>query len=164
MATIIGPSKKPNAVESSDRAWQALGSVGVVFIVIGLTDLVLAWVPPRFGNPDWEFATVTAMFNNLPVPSMGIGLALAGAIAVESPGAKRLVAVMAGLLAAWSLVAAVFFGLTLPLAWSAMSEPAARQTLITSIVKTVVQFVVYTLFFGWVVRFSRLPARSHAAA
>ncbi len=124
-------------------------------MVVGLTDLVLAWVPPRFGDADWEFATVTAMFNNLPVPAMGVGLALAGATGLDSFSAKRSMAVVAGLLVAWSLVAIVFYALTLPLAWNATAaEPAPRQALLSSAVKTVVQFVVYTLFFAWGVRFA----------
>jgi hypothetical protein len=154
MATLIGPAGKPNAAEYTKRGWAALGVVGVVFLVVGITDLVLAWVPPRFGNADWEFGTVTAMFNNLPVPAMGVALGRAGASALESWGAKRVVAVVAAILAVWSLVAAVLFGLTLPLALGTVTEPAPRQALLTSAVKTAVQILAYTAFFFWTVRFA----------
>ncbi|HJU75731.1 MAG TPA: hypothetical protein VJ717_18450 [Gemmatimonadaceae bacterium] len=158
MATIIGPGGKSSATVRSN-GWLALGAVGVLFLVVGLTDLVLAWTPPRFGNADWEFGTVTAMFNNLPVPSMGVGLALAATSALESVRGQRVVGGVALLLVIWSLVGAVFFALTLPLALGAINEPGPRQALMTSTVKTGVQIVVYTVFYVWAVRFAWVRAR-----
>lgn len=158
MATIIGPGGKPNAADRS-AGWRALGAVGVLFLVVGLTDLVLAWTPPRFGNADWELGTVTAMFNNLPVPSMGVGLALAGAAALESVRVQRIVGGIALLLVIWSLVGAVLFVLTVPLALGTITEAGPRQALMTSIVKTSAQIVVYIVFYVWAVRFAWTRAR-----
>ena len=154
MVTIIGPSKKPNDAELDGSGWVALGMIGALFLVVGMTDLILAWVPPRFGNADWEFGTVSAMFNNLPVPAMGIGLGLAGATGVRSAKGSRAVSLVAGVLAVWCLLAAVFFGLTLPLALGSITEPGPRQALMTSMTKTIVQFVAYTAFFVWAFRFA----------
>lgn len=159
MATIIGPGGKTSPADSSSARWYALGAVGVLFLVVGLTDLVLAWVPPRFGNADWEFGTVTAMFNNLPVPSMGVGLSLAGASALESDRARRVVGGIAVLLVLWSLVGAVFFALTLPLALTAVTDPGPRQALMTSTIKTSIQIVIYTIFYIWVARFALSSTR-----
>jgi len=159
MATIIGPSKKSSAGDLRSDAWAALGIVGLLFLVVGVTDLVLAWVPPRFGNADWEFGTVTAMFNNLPVPAMGVGLALAGSTGADSLGGRRVAAIVAALLATWSMVAAVLLGLTLPLALGAVTEAGPRQALVSSSVKTCVQIIAYTAFFVWAVRFA-LRSRS----
>ena len=152
--TIIGPRGKPNEAERHSVAWVALGAVGVVFLLVGLTDLVLAWVPPRIGNAEWEFGTASAMFNNLPVPVMGLGLALAGASALNATTARRAVGAVALLLAVWSLGAALLFSLTVPLALRSVSEPAQHQAVLTSAVKTAVQILVYTVFFFWTVRFA----------
>lgn len=138
--------------EQHSAAWVALGAVGVVFLLVGVTDLVLACVPPRIGNAEWEFGTASAMFNNLPVPAMGLGLALAGASAIHATRARRAVGAVALLLAIWSLGAALLFGLTLPLALRSVTDPAPRQALVTSTVKTAVQILVYTAFFFWTVR------------
>ena len=154
MATIIGPSKRSSTADVRSDAWAALGMVGMLFLVVGVTDLVLAWVPPRFGNADWEFGTVTAMFNNLPVPAMGVGLAVAGSTGADSLGGRRVAAIIAALLATWSVVGAVLLGLTLPLALGAVTEAGPRQALVSSSVKTCVQIIAYTAFFVWAVRFA----------
>jgi len=125
-----------------------------LFVAVGLVDLVMAWTPPRFGNADWEFGTVTAMFNNLPVPAMGLGLALASASARRATRATRAVGVVAAVVAIWCLVGALLYGLTLPLALGSITEPGPRQALVTSSVKTLVQILLYTLFFLWLARLS----------
>jgi len=146
VATIIGPSGKPNAA-AAGPAWLALGAVGVVFVAIGLVDVLLAWLPPRFGDANWEFGTATAMFNNLPVPAMGLGLTLVSASAQNARKVVRAIVVIAAIFALWSLVAAVLFGLTLPLAFNSVSEPGPHQALLTSSIKTTVQIVAYEALF-----------------
>lgn len=153
MATILGPSGKPNAAEPGP-AWVALGAVGVVLLLIGLVDMLLAWTPPRFGNPDWEFGTASAMFNNLPVPAMGVGLTLASAAARNARRLLRTVGVISLILALWALVGAVLFGLTLPLALNSVAEAVPRQALLTSSIKTTVQIVAYEALFLWLARFA----------
>lgn len=153
MATLIGPLGKPNA-SVPGPAWGALGAVGLVFVVIGLVDLVLAWVPPRFGDADWELGTASAMFNNLPVPAMGLALALTSASARDARKTVRAVAVIALVLALWSVVAAVLFGLTFPLALSSVIDAAPRQALLGGSVKTMVQIVAYTALFLWIAWFA----------
>ncbi len=145
---------KPNASDRSDTGWRALGAAGWLFLVVGLTDLVLAWLPPRFGNADWELGTVTTMFNNLPVPAMGVALSLAGTTALKSRIVRRALAVVASVLAVWSLVGAVLFGLTVPVAFAAVTDAVPRQALLTSTIKTTVQILVYTPFFLWAARVS----------
>ncbi|MGQ0538450.1 MAG: hypothetical protein ACT4R6_05855 [Gemmatimonadaceae bacterium] len=154
MATqIIAPTTKPNEAAVSDDAWYALGAVGAVFVVVGLTDLVLAWVPLRLGNPDWEFGTVSAMLNNLAVPAMGVALAAASAAALRARRGRTAVGVVAGVLVLWLLGSVVLYGLTVPLALRSVTDPVPRQALFSGIVKAVVQFGAYLVFFGWAVRF-----------
>jgi hypothetical protein len=99
------------------------------------------------------------MFNNLPVPAMGVALALAGTTALASRIALRSLAVVAAALAVWSLVAALMFGLALPVALNAITDAVPRQALRTSSIKTAVQILAYTTFFVWTVRFSLTKSR-----
>ena len=99
------------------------------------------------------------MFNNLPVPAMGVALALAGTTALGSRFAMRTLTVVAGVLVVWSLVAAVLFGLTLPVALNAVTDAVPRRALLSSGVKTALQIVLYTTFFVWAVRFSLTKSR-----
>jgi hypothetical protein len=153
MATILGPNAKPNVAEPSPAS-VALGAVGVVVLLVGFVDLLLAWTPPRFGDPDWEFGTASAMFNNLPVPAMGLGLTLASAAARNERKLVRGIAIVALILALWALLGAVLFGLTLPLALNSIVEPSPRQALLRSSIKTTVQIVAYEALFLWLARFA----------
>lgn len=153
MATVLRPRGQPNAVDRQP-AWSALGVVAVVFLIIGLVDLLLAWTPPRLGDADWEFATASAMFNNLPVPVIGLGLTLLSATARNATTGVRTVALLASVLALWTLVAAVLFGLTLPLALNSVREAIPRQALMQSVAKTTVQIVAYEALLLYLAIFS----------
>jgi hypothetical protein len=94
------------------------------------------------------------MFNNLPVPAMGLGLTLVSASAHNARKVVRAIVVIAAIFALWSLVAAVLFGLTLPLAFNSISEPGPHQALVTSSIKTTVQIVAYVALFLSLARFA----------
>ncbi|HET7111798.1 MAG TPA: hypothetical protein VFI41_13080, partial [Gemmatimonadales bacterium] len=47
-----------------DFGWKLLGWVGGVLLIVGLIDLGLAFYPPMFGNPNWEFGTVSSQLNS----------------------------------------------------------------------------------------------------
>jgi hypothetical protein len=80
-------------------AWQVLATVGWVFIVVGGLDVGLVWFPPAFGNQGWEFGSITAALNGLPLPVMGTALVLASGVARGHGVSARTAMVIAGLLA-----------------------------------------------------------------
>lgn len=45
---------------------------GVVLLLAGLFDSVLALYPPMFGSPEWEFATVSGVIAGLPLITIGL--------------------------------------------------------------------------------------------
>ena len=47
-------------------AWDLLGWLGFALFVVGGADFLLTWFPERFGNPEWEFGTITASLNAMP--------------------------------------------------------------------------------------------------
>jgi hypothetical protein len=53
--------------------------LGAAFVVVGLVDLVLLWIPVRLDSVAWEFATVGRTFDGLPMPVLGLGLIAYGA-------------------------------------------------------------------------------------
>jgi hypothetical protein len=70
----------PGSVPSdSSGSWAVLGWIGLAFLVVGGSDFALVWFPLNFGNPEWEFGTVTQSFNGLPILLLGLGLLVAGA-------------------------------------------------------------------------------------
>lgn len=125
------------------HTWNVLAVTGAVFLVIGLVDLALAWIPLRFGDPEWEFGTISTTINNLPVPAMGLGLFLASAVAADRTWQTVVGIVVAILLAAALAIMAAFYGLAAPLAWQAGSATVGRAIIGGAIVKAVVAIAAY---------------------
>lgn len=146
---VIGsaPASEPRASQASpppaNFAWSVLGWLGLVFVVTGLLDQALAWFPLRFGNPEWEFGTVSHTFDNLPLTLLGTALVLASAAQRRVGWATRAAAALCWLLAAVLLVGLVVFLLDVPVALRAVTQPALRGQLMRAIVKAVVQGVLY---------------------
>src|SRR6185437_6901598 len=59
------------------EAWRVVGWVGIAFVVMGFTDVALAWYPTAFGNPEWEFGAISATLNGFALPTLGLYLVLA---------------------------------------------------------------------------------------
>lgn len=100
----------------SELAWRWLGWLGVLLTVVGAGDLALAWYPPGFGRPAWEFATIAASFSGLPLVTMGLAALLGSAAARGIRWMVRLVSwlcIVAGLLV---LAAFVLFLTDVPIA------------------------------------------------
>lgn len=58
-----------------------MGWFGLLLAFAGLGDLVIAWVPLRFGSPEWEFGTIVATFAGLPLVTVGFAAMLGSALA-----------------------------------------------------------------------------------
>jgi hypothetical protein len=54
--------------------------IGAVFAVVGIVDLTLLWTPLGFGNPAWEFTTLSQTFSNVPLTGLGIVLVAYGLV------------------------------------------------------------------------------------
>jgi hypothetical protein len=129
--------------EAVNPAWSAVLVVGLALLATGSTDILLAWVPPRFGNPEWEFGTISATLNNMPVPSMGLALVLAYAAAAGKRGLLAAVAAWSIVVTLCLAVSAVFYALDVPLALRAVTEPVPRNALRAGIIKAVVSLIAY---------------------
>ena len=128
---------------SQDAAWRLLGWLAVVFVVVGLIDILVAWTPLRIGTPEWEFGTITGTLNNLPVPAMGLVLLLASATALERRGQVVLALGVAVLLLLLLTLMAVLYGLTAPLAWKAGAAAVGRTAVGGSMLKSLAALIAY---------------------
>jgi hypothetical protein len=75
-------SQKAGITPSPQQAWRYLGLFSWVMIAAGLGDTVLAFIPPNFGTPEWEFGTIASTFSALPLITMGLAALLASAVAL----------------------------------------------------------------------------------
>ncbi|MFQ5688816.1 MAG: hypothetical protein ACE5HQ_00905 [Gemmatimonadota bacterium] len=73
---ISQPERSSRRRPSDDQALlsSVLAWLGAAFLIVGLTDLLLLWIPVHFESVAWEFATVGRSLDGLPMVALGAGL------------------------------------------------------------------------------------------
>jgi hypothetical protein len=133
-----------------DQAWSLLGYIGIAFILIGALDIGLAWFPFVLGSAEWEFGTIGATLNGLPLPGLGLMLVLASGVALGLPMRIRVVAAICAVLVVALLGLGFLYVTVIPVALSEVTNPVVRAGLMKSIVKALALLVIYPALFGWV--------------
>jgi hypothetical protein len=122
--------------------------MGLVFACVGLLDLALAWYPVQFGNPQWEFGTVSRTYDTLPITALGLTLLLGSGVA---RGARWWVRIVGTVLLGMGLVVAaglVLYALNIPLALTSVAgDSLASLGIKRAIVKALGQGVLYAVVF-----------------
>ena len=137
-----GP-RRPVPVQDFVLGWRLLFVLGWLFTVVGLLNTVLLWYPFRFGVPEYEFGSVAASLDGLPVTMMGLTLALAGSRARAKDGAALLATVLLWAIAVLVIAGGVLYWLNVPLALQQVTEPVIRTGIKKSMAKVTVQALVY---------------------
>ena len=120
----------------------------VLLAVVALIDLVLLWVPVRFGNPDWEFGTFTQTVDSLPLLSMmTLGLVVVG-LSRGSQTRLRLLAAWCAAVVLAIVAIVVLYLLNVPLIWQRAASPELATVLRKAIVKMVVLATLYVTLYG----------------
>ena len=155
------PSKGSTALSPApDFGWLLLGWVGLTFALVGGVDVLLTWYPAHFGVAEWEFGTITASLNGLPLFTMGLALLLGSQVARGRRKGVRIVAWLLLAVAIAIVLAALLWATSVPLALRVVSDPVVKTGLEKAVVKTCVQAVAYPVGFVWVA----LKALRHARA
>jgi hypothetical protein len=152
--------RKRALVPSPDMGWYLLGAVGLVFFGVGLFDVLLAWYPLNFGNPEYEFATYSQVMNFMPLPTLGLVMFLAGGVARGIKWVPKFVAVVLVLMTVGILAGAVLYATNVPMALKAIPDPVILTGLKKQILKTAFQAGVYPLLMVYV----SVKAWRHATA
>lgn len=139
--------RMPRAADPDDYSRLFLVA-GAAFMVIGWTDISLLWYPLQLRSIDWEFATVTASINAMPLPTLGLVLLAAAGIARRSKGLMRIAAVFAVLAAVLVVAMAGLYVLAL-LAGRPAMDPGMKVLFARAAMKTSVLTAVYVLLHGW---------------
>lgn len=151
---------KPRLSPAPDFGWSLLGWIGLVFVGVGGVDLLLTWYPMQFGNQEWEFGTVSAVLDGLPVLTLGLALLMGAGTARGERWLVRTMAIVFVLLAILILISAILYVTNVPAALKTVTQPVIRTGLKKAIVKAAGQSVLYPLAYLWIAR----KAWRHAAA
>jgi hypothetical protein len=120
-ATSTNVGSQRDWARRSDDAWLLLSRIGAVFTVMGLADIALGWYPLGLGNSEWEFGTISGSLNALAIPTIGLYLMAASAIARGDRRAGRVIAVVLALGCITLLVLGVIYLTVIPLALKAVA-------------------------------------------
>ncbi len=135
--------------KSSARIWQILWVLGLVLFVAGTIDVALGIYPLDVGTPEWEFAAVANFLNRLPLAAVGLGMALAAALARGRTVTSVVAAVALLLMATTVAMLTVLFLTSLPVVIQGQTG-TARTALLRGAGKGAVQGLVYTFGFAGV--------------
>jgi hypothetical protein len=151
---IIAPSPSPRRSRTSDGnaaqlAWPTMAWVGGAFVIMGLTDIALGWYPASFGNAEWEFGAISATLNGFALPTLGLYLMLAGAIAAQRTLLARILSGLFVLLCLAIGILGVIYLTVIPLA---LASVAANELLTAGMRKAVIKaamlFAAYLVLFA----------------
>jgi hypothetical protein len=156
MTVLTGSAQDAPSGDADERRrygheWGVLAGLGGAFAIVALFDVALTFVPLGFGSAEWEFATATAVMNNLPLAVVGIGLLAVAGLGRRTPGLVTLASVLAAVLVVLILGLAVMFGRNVGAAVRTVTDPVLRQGLNESIARTAVQLVAYLAGLTWVI-------------
>lgn len=159
---VVGHGAEGAVGQEGRSAWTMLMVLGLALAIVGFTDVGLLFFPGRWASVDWEFGTVSAAFEGLPLGTLGLGLMCTAAVARGRRIALGVLGVLQFVLALALILMLLVFLLDLPVVLRAV-DPAMRPTLMKSLVKTGAMAVVYValyLTFGiWVVRRMRVTPK-----
>lgn len=149
---LVEPSpKKPKGVPlevAPTVVWTVIGGLGLAVAVIGWTDLALLWYPLNFGSPEWEFGTISAHLDGMPLATVGFGLALVGVLNRGWRIPARTLAVVSFLISAALFAVFLIYLLDIPIALRGVRvelQPIIKK----GIVKATVFAVTYMALYGW---------------
>lgn len=139
--------RRPVPRADPEPALGAMGLVAVALAIAALIDFGALWWPVRLGNLDWEFATIAATADSLPLLSLTLGLLLALAI---RRGARVWVGVLGVVFAVLAVAAvgmAVMHGLNAPIALRAVALES-RPIITKAAAKSVALLGLYTTLYS----------------
>lgn len=150
VSSPLGPLAPPGDFpdrksEQSDRAWRSVMAIGIALLVMGVTDLALLLVQSRFGDLEWEFGSVSAMLNGLPVPAMGGALILASGLARDEPVPVLISLTWSVTLTLVLLASTILYVLNAPIALRSVADPAGQSALKAALLKGSVALVTYSV-------------------
>ena len=128
------------------QGWRYLAWVSAVLTAVGIGDIVIAYVPLRFGTIEWEFATIASTFAGLPLISMGLFGLLAAGLALPSSRLVLTAAVLMLLLAGGIIAGFVVFLTDAPIALASVPETVALG-IRKAIAKTTLLAVAFALAY-----------------
>ena len=128
--------------------WTVIGGLGLAVAVIGWTDLALLWYPVNFGSAEWEFGTISAHLDGMPLATVGFALALVGVLNRGWRIPARALALVSFLISVALFAMYLIYLLDVPIALRGV-QAALQPTIKRAIVKATVFALTYMALYAW---------------
>jgi hypothetical protein len=99
------------AIDSKSRSVGILRVVGYGLVILATFNLVDTLVPPRIMDPIWEFQSIGAIVDSLPIPLLGLAFIFYGEASQRGKGEQLVVRILSYV----CLLIAILLFLTIPL-------------------------------------------------
>ncbi len=129
--------------------WRVITGIGLVFLVLGLLDAAISWLPLQLGDSEWELGTTSAFFDTFPLLGLGIAFLLGASIAQGWRWSARALATFCVLLAVFMWLALALYATVLPVAFKFVANPDALTPMKKAGAKTAVQALIYPFALLW---------------
>ncbi len=146
---VTEPGKPKHEAKPGPAVGRLALVAGIFIIVVGWVDILVGWFPLGFGSPEWEFGTVSATVDGLPLSTLGVVMTLLGASASGSRWGLWMASVWAAWVLMVLLVASVLYALTVPVALGQLGPAGLQAPLGRAVVKTSTLLALYMCFYGW---------------
>jgi hypothetical protein len=118
-----------------------------VLLLVSLLDLGMLWWPVRLGDMNWEFGTVSATVDALPLPTLALfGLLVIAILRGQSGWGIPLAVVLGATVLLLAAMLAVH-ALNLPLLARAVEEPGSREAVQRAALKTIGSLLAYLALY-----------------
>lgn len=128
------------------EAWSAVAWLGIALALIGWSDVIIGMYPYRLGNPDWEFGAVSSALNSMPLGSVGIGVAIAAAVAQGRRRSLVALSIVSAFTLAFLLVSGVMYALSVPVVLKTLPDAVSDQFKL-AILKASLLWTIYTALY-----------------
>ncbi len=120
-----------------------LGTLGTALAALGVAEIVLVFIPSAWGNREWEFGSVVAVMDGLPIVVLGISLLLYSLVTREKDRWVRLVGGLGMVVGVVLLVGGIaILARTVGPAFASVTDPLVRLGVQKAVGKLVLQLAI----------------------
>ena len=130
-----------------DAAWSMLFRLGVMLAIIGFTDVGTLLFPGQWTSTEWEFATITGLFDGLPLGTIGLCTMAVAAAGNGWRRTQRVLSVVLTVMAVALIAPFVLYLLDAAVAYRA-ADDEFRPVLMKAVGKTIVMALTYIVGYA----------------
>lgn len=146
MTAVASPSEaRPSFLDP----FAVLGLTGILFLVVGGTEIATQLFPWGLGSPEWEFGTYSSVMDSFPLFTMGLGFVTVFAIARDKRGLAKVMGILFIVVALLIFAGAFLYATNVPQALRVGPRSPVQTGLKKAVTKATLQSAIYPIAYLW---------------